>query len=206
MLKMGCDDAESLTGIQSEVDRLTRLVGDLLLLAQAESGKMPLSRQPIALDTTVLEVFGQSQVLAKEKIQLRLGEIDQVQVCGDEDRLKQVFFNLIGNAIKYSPNNGLVSIGIGKFGNLARVTVSDTGPGIPSEDLPHIFDRFYRGEKSRLRSKDGKGFGLGLSIAYWIVRNHDGRIEVDSQVGQGTTFTVWLPLSTENDCVDQDSY
>ncbi len=194
MLKMGCDDEKSLTGIQSEVDRFTRLVGDLLLLAQAESGKMPLSRQPIALDTTVLEVFGQSQVLAKEKIQLRLGEIDQVQVCGDEDRLKQVFFNLIGNAIKYSPNNGLVSIGIGKFGNLARVTVSDTGPGIPSEDLPHIFDRFYRGEKSRLRSKDGKGFGLGLSIAYWIVRNHDGRIEVDSQVGQGTTFTVWLPL------------
>lgn len=206
MLKMGCDDAESLTGIQSEVDRLTRLVGDLLLLAQAESGKMPLNRQPIALDTTVLDVFGQSQVLAKEKVQLRLGEIDQVQVCGDEDRLKQVFFNLIGNAIKYSPQDGLVSVGIGKFGNLARVTVSDTGTGIPPEDLPHIFDRFYRGEKSRLRSKDGKGFGLGLSIAYWIVRNHDGRIEVDSQVGQGTTFTVWLPLSTDKDCVDPESY
>ena len=99
-----------------------------------------------------------------------------------------------------------VSDEIGKFGNLARVTVSDTGTGIPPEDLPHIFDRFYRGEKSRLRSKDGKGFGLGLSIAYWIVRNHDGRIEVDSQVGQGTTFTVWLPLSTDKDCVDPESY
>ena len=67
--------------------------------------------------------------------------------------------------------------------------------GIPAEDLPHVFERFYRGEKSRTRSKDGKGFGLGLSIAFWIVRNHDGRIEVDSKEGQGTTFCVWLPLA-----------
>ena len=206
MLKMGCEDAESLTGIQSEVDRLTRLVGDLLLLAQAESGKMPLNRQPIALDTTVLDVYGQAHVLAKDKVKLRMGEIDQIQVCGDEDRLKQVFINLIGNAIKYSPQGGLVSVGIGKFENLARITISDTGPGIPAEDLPHIFDRFYRGEKSRLRTKDGKGFGLGLSIAYWIVRNHDGRIEVDSQVGEGTTFTVWLPLSTAEECEEFEPY
>ena len=206
MLKMGCEDAESLTGIQSEVDRLTRLVGDLLLLAQAESGKMPLNRQPIALDTTVLDVYGQAHVLAKDKVKLRMGEIDQIQVCGDEDRLKQVFINLIGNAIKYSPQGGLVSVGIGKFENLARITISDTGPGIPAEDLPHIFDRFYRGEKSRLRTKDGKGFGLGLSIAYWIVRNHDGRIEVDSQVGEGTPFTVWLPLSTAEECEEFEPY
>ena len=167
---------------------------------------MPLNRQPIALDTIVLDVYGQAQVLAKEKVQLRLGEIDQIQVCGDEDRLKQVFFNLIGNAIKYTPQDGMVNLGIGKFGNLARVTVSDTGPGIPPEDLPHIFDRFYRGEKSRLRTKDGKGFGLGLSIAYWIVRNHDGRIDVDSRLDKGTTFAVWLPLSTNEDCDELDTF
>jgi len=72
--------------------------------------------------------------------------------------------------------------------------VTDSGPGIPAQDIPHIFERFYRGEKSRTRSRDGGGFGLGLSIAYWIVHNHGGRIEVDSKVGNGTTFCVWLPV------------
>jgi signal transduction histidine kinase len=81
------------------------------------------------------------------------------------------------------------------------VTISDSGPGIQAEDLPHIFERFYRGEKSRTRQKDGKGYGLGLSIAYWIVRNHGGQIDVDSRQGKGTTFTVWLPLA-QGSCVD----
>ncbi|UCH61010.1 MAG: hypothetical protein JSV61_05880, partial [Anaerolineales bacterium] len=92
--------------------------------------------------------------------------------------------------------------GLGKKDDYARITVSDNGPGIPKEDLPHIFERFYRGEKARTRQKGGKGFGLGLSIAYWIVRNHGGRIEVDSLNGVGTTFCVWLPLR-ENGC-DED--
>lgn len=195
MRKLGCLDDESLRGIEDEVDRMTRLVGDLLLLAQAESGKIPMTRQLVELDTLVLEVMNQMSVLTRDRQQLRLGEIDQVLVCGDRDRLKQVLVNLVGNAINYSPPDGEIVIGLGKAQNQARLTVSDNGPGIPPEDLPHIFERFYRGEKSRTRSKDGKGFGLGLSIAYWIVRNHDGRIEVDSKVGVGTTFCVWLPLA-----------
>jgi signal transduction histidine kinase len=85
---------------------------------------------------------------------------------------------------------------LGKSGNQARLTISDNGPGIPPQDLPHIFERFYRGEKARTRSKD-KGFGLGLSIAYWIVRAHAGRIDVDSTEGQGTTFIIWLPLAAQ---------
>ena len=83
----------------------------------------------------------------------------------------------------------------------AKLTVSDDGPGIPEEDLPHIFERFYRGEKSRTRQRDGKGFGLGLSIAYWIVRNHGGMIEVSSVEGERTIFTVWLPLA-QGECKD----
>ena len=138
-------------------------------------------------------------VLARDKLQLRLGEMDQVLVCGDQDRLKQVLVNLIGNAINYTPSGGVVTIDLGKASNQAKLTIHDTGPGIPTEDLPHVFERFYRGEKSRTRSKDGKGFGLGLSIAYWIVRNHGGRIEVESIEGQGTTFCTWLPLA-EDDC------
>lgn len=192
-------DDESMDSIQSEVDRLTRLVGDLLLLAQAESGKLTLAKTMVELDSLVLEALSQMSVLSKDRLRLTLGEIDQVLVCGDEDRLKQVLVNLIGNAIQYTPVGGEVIVGLGKEGNRARITVSDNGPGIPKEDLPHIFERFYRGEKSRTRSRDGKGFGLGLSIAYWIVRNHEGQIEVSSSPGGGTTFCVWLPLA-ESGC------
>ncbi len=192
-------DEESLVTIEDEVDRLTRMVGDLLLLAQAESGKIPLAHEVVELDTLLLEVFNQMQVLAKDRITLSLGNMDQVLVCGDRDRLKQVIVNLVGNSINYTSRGGEVVVGLGKVEDRAQLTVSDNGPGISPEDLPHIFERFYRGEKSRTRQKDGKGFGLGLSIAYWIVRNHGGRIEVNSVVGKGSTFCVWLPLA-EGDC------
>jgi signal transduction histidine kinase len=195
MRRMDCTDDESMSGIENEVDRLTRLVGDLLLLAQAESGKLPLANDIVELDTLLLEVFNQMRVLAKDRVGLQLGEIDQVLVCGDNDRLKQVLVNLIGTAIKYTPEGGEIVVGLGKVERRARLTVSDDGPGIPPEDLPHIFERFYRGEKSRTRSREGKGFGLGLSIAYWIVRNHGGQIDVSSQEEKGTTFCVWLPLA-----------
>jgi signal transduction histidine kinase len=192
-------DEESLETIEDEVDRLTRMVGDLLLLAQAESGKIPLAHEVVELDTLLLEVLNQMAVLTRDRIMLSLGNIDQVLVCGDRDRLKQVIVNLIGNSINYTPKGGEIVVGLGKVSDRAQLTVTDNGPGIPPEDLPHIFERFYRGEKSRTRQKDGKGFGLGLSIAYWIVRNHGGRIEVNSAVGQGTTFCVWLPLA-QGDC------
>jgi two-component system OmpR family sensor kinase len=188
-------DEESLETIEDEVDRLTRMVGDLLLLAQAESGKIPLAHEVVELDTLLLEALNQMQVLARDRVQLSLGNIDQVLVCGDRDRLKQVLVNLIGNSINYTPKGGEIVVGLGKVSDRAQLTVTDNGPGIPPEDLPHIFERFYRGEKSRTRQKDGKGFGLGLSIAYWIVRNHGGRIEVNTAVGKGTTFCVWLPLA-----------
>jgi len=199
MRRIGEMDDELVCGIEDEVERLTRLVGDVLLLAQAESGRLPLDRRLVEMDTLVLEVLGQMRVLARDRLNLQLGEIDQVLVCGDRDRLKQVLVNLVGNAINYTPLGGEVVVGLGKVGDQGHLTIRDTGPGIPAEDQPYIFERFYRGEKSRTRSRDGKGFGLGLSIAYWIVRNHDGRIEVDSAEGRGTTFAVWLPLAGK-DC------
>ncbi len=203
MRRIDTVDYESIESIESEVDRLTRLVGDLMLLAQAESGKLPLARHVIELDTLVLEVMQQMKVFARGKVQLKLGDIDQVLVCGDQDKLKQVLVNLISNAINYTPSEGEVVVGVGKIGERARITVRDNGPGIPEKDLPYIFDRFYRGEKSRTRPKQGKGFGLGLSIAYWIVRNHNGSIDVDSKVGEGSTFRVWLPLAVNN-CEEEE--
>jgi signal transduction histidine kinase len=186
-------DAESLDSIEDEADRLTRLVGDLLLEAQVESGNLPLHFSPVELDTLLLEVFREMRILARSRVRLKLPEIDQVMVNGDRDRLKQVFINLVSNAIKYTPQGGEVTLSLARVGENARLVVRDTGQGIPAEDLPHIFERFYRAEKSRSRSRVG-GFGLGLSIANWIIDRHGGQIEVDSMEGKGTTFCIFLPI------------
>ncbi|MBI5841706.1 MAG: HAMP domain-containing protein [Chloroflexi bacterium] len=195
MRRMKEVDEESLTSIDQEAGRLTRLVGGLLMLAQAESGKLTLNLKPVELDMLLTEVFQQMHILAGMKVHVHLNEIDQVQVKGDRDRLKQVLLNLVANAIQYTPAGGDVFLSLTIVKDQARIIVRDTGPGIPAEDLPHIFERFYRAEKSRTRSKVG-GFGLGLSIAHWIVEHHGGKIEVDSKEGKGTTFAIWLPLAS----------
>jgi len=197
MRKVGIEDEQSLHSIELEVDRLARLVEDLLILAQAESGKLPMDRRRVEMDTLLLEVFSQAHVLAADRVRLEIGQIDQVLVCGDRDRLKQVVLNLVANAIKYTAQGGKVTVNLFKEEGQGVFSVKDTGAGISSEDLPHVFERFYRGDKSRSRGKDGAGFGLGLSIAYWIVRNHGGEIDVDSIPGQGTTVRVTMPLHQE---------
>jgi signal transduction histidine kinase len=193
MRRMKEFDAESLDSIDAESNRLTRLVTDLLLLAKAEAGQLPLTKINLPLDELLMEVFGEMRVLAGSRVRVKLAEIDQLQVNGDRDRLKQVLINLIANAIKFTPVGGEVFLSLSRAGNHAKLIVRDTGPGIPAEDLPYIFERFYRAEKSRTRSGTS-GFGLGLSIAHWIVEQHGGRIEVSSQEGKGTTFAVWIPL------------
>ena len=193
MRRMKSLDEESLTSIDQEAGRLTRLVGGLLLLAQAESGKLALNMKRVELDLLLTEVFQEMTILAGNRVHIRLNEIDQAYVNGDRDRLKQVFINLVANAVQYTPQGGEVFLSLDTIGEQARIICRDTGPGIPAEDLPHIFERFYRAEKSRTR-KETTGFGLGLSIANWIVERHGGRIEVNSQEGKGTTFAIWLPL------------
>jgi two-component system, OmpR family, sensor kinase len=196
MRKIGELDEESLRSVEGEVDRLTRMVGDLLILAQAESGRLPMNLKPVELDTVLLEVFQQMKTLAGERISIKITEIDQAQVIADRDRIKQVLLNLAGNAIQYTQPGGQVTFTLQKVATRARITINDNGPGIPAQDLPHIFERFYRGERSRKRASGSQnsGFGLGLSIAYWIIHNLNGNIEVDSKENQGTTFFVWLPL------------
>jgi signal transduction histidine kinase len=193
MRRMKSLDEESLTSIDQEAGRLTRLVGGLLLLAQAESGKLALNLRRVELDLLLTEVFQEMTILAGNKVHIRLNEIDQAYVNADRDRLKQVFINLVANAVQYTPQGGEIFLSLEKVGEHARIICRDTGPGIPAEDLPHIFERFYRAEKSRTR-RESTGFGLGLSIANWIVERHGGRIEVNSQEGKGTTFAIWLPL------------
>lgn len=191
--RMGDADQISLDAVNAEVDRMTRMVRDLLLLVQAETGKLPLAQDVVELDTLMLEVFQQAKILSNDQIQVSIGQEDQVRVIGDRDRLKQVMLNLVANALEHTDENGSVILSLARVEDHARFTVSDTGPGISKKELPHIFERFYRIDPSRKR-KDRGGAGLGLSIAYWITRSHRGRLEVASQPGKGSTFSVWLPL------------
>lgn len=196
MRKMCIGDDEILADIDGEVDRLTRMVTDLLLLAQVDAGSLPLDNRPVELDPVLLDVYEQMRVLAGDRVRVTITDIDQVVVSGDRDRLKQVILNLVGNAVQYTPQGGEVRLALRKDELLGMLTVSDNGPGIPARDLPHIFERFYRGDQSRKRNKTG-GFGLGLSIAYWIAINHGGNLKVESKEGEGTTFTLLLPLQSE---------
>jgi heavy metal sensor kinase len=193
LLRRGAADdpamrGDALAAIGDETARMRRLVNDLLLLAQADAG-LKLHLQPVELDTLLLDVYRQAQVMAGGVI-VRLGAEDQALVQGDADRLRQLLLNLVVNGLKYTPAGGEVTLGMRRNDGWVQVTVADTGIGIAAEDLPHIFERFYRADPSRGRSG---GSGLGLAIAQWIAQAHGGRIEVESTVGKGSTFTVWLP-------------
>ncbi len=185
-------DTEALEAIAEESKRMTRLVGDLLLLAQADAGELPLITQSLELDTLLLTVYEQVRVLAGENgPAVTLGRFEPVRVQADPDRLKQLLLNLASNAVKHTHAGGTVTLSVWPDGPEALMTVADTGEGIPAEDLPHVFERFYRVDKARARKQGGAG--LGLSIAQWIAEAHNGRITVTSAAGAGTTFTIRLP-------------
>ena len=179
----------SLRAIARETDRMGRLVADLLALARADSGQ-PLVREPVELDALLIEAYQQQRRLA-DGVTLTLGEIEQVEILGDADRLKQLVLNLVDNALRYTPRGGEVTLDVTGDGQWAMLRVDDTGVGIPPEHLPHIFDRFYRVDSPRTRQ--GGGTGLGLAICKWVAEAHGGRIEVVSTVDLGSTFTVYLP-------------
>lgn len=179
----------SLAAMQSEADRMARLINDLLLLAQADAG-IQLQRELVEIDAIVRDVYQEGLALA-DGVELTLDPPECTVVLGDGDRLKQLLLNLVDNAIKYTPQGGQVHLSMQRSDGWVRIDVVDTGIGIPPEDLPHIFERFYRVDKARSRKRGGTG--LGLSIARWIAEAHGGRIEVQSEVGRGSTFTVWLP-------------
>lgn len=204
--RMGGSDPASLNAIQNETDRTTRLVGDLLLLARADAGHLPIAREPIEIDALFAEIAHQTRVLASPRLEVslecpELEDEERLTVLGDADRLKQLLLNLTDNAIKHTADGGQISLHLARMDGWTRLTVADTGSGIPPQDLPHIFERFYRAEKSRWRKPDpseaspGVGAGLGLSIARWIADAHGGHIEVQSEQGKGSAFHVWLPLA-----------
>ncbi len=191
MRHFGEADPDSLEAMQSDIERMTRLVGDLLLLARADSGAIPLAFDAVELDSVLFDVYRKAARLT-DAVEVKLSVVDQVCVWGDADRLQQLILNLIDNSVKYTPAGGEVVIGLEQNSRWARISVSDTGIGIAPEHLPHIFERFYRVDQARTRIQGGSG--LGLSIARWIAEAHGGRIDVTSQVENGTTFTIDLPI------------
>ncbi|MGB9661060.1 MAG: sensor histidine kinase [Moorellaceae bacterium] len=182
-------EPEALADIASEAERMSRLVNNLLTLARADAG-FTLERQPLDIGRLLQEVVRQAPFLGRASFSHSgLSELEGKLVLGNADFLKQLFFILLDNAFKYTPPEGKVALKGTVEKQKIKITVADTGMGISPEDVPHIFERFYRGEGSRRYG----GTGLGLAIAKWIVDQHGGQIEVESQVGQGSAFTVSLP-------------
>jgi len=182
--------AESLTEVTREANRLARLVADLLALARADAG-IVLNRCPLDLDAVILEAYRTARQLAHGQ-QFVLDPFEPAAVEGNEDRLKQLLLILLDNALKYTPPGGRVTLGLRRHDRDVELIVRDTGIGIPAEDLPHVFERFYRADPAR--SRDPGGTGLGLSIAQWIVEQHEGTITLESQPGEGTTVIVRMPM------------
>jgi signal transduction histidine kinase len=178
--------------IVEEVEQLNRIVGDLTTLALADARQLRLDPRPMELNEVVRALIVQATPLAEERgVQLRPDLNGGVRVDADLVRVRQLLLILIDNALTHTPSGGEVSVGVIRQNGRAHVTVTDTGEGIPTGDLPHIFERFYRADKARTRESGGTG--LGLAIAKWIVDAHKGEIGVKSAEGKGTEVDVSLP-------------
>ena len=184
--------------INNEAARMARLVNDLLDLARIESGQLQLTQKPVDPSGVMADVYrGQLPRARAQEIELVLDAPPPPPVLGDRDPRMQIFTNLADNALTCTPGGGRVLLRVRAGQGTVEGIVSDTGPGIPAEELPRVFERFYRLDKSRVRTDDGRrGSGLGLAIVGELVAAHGGHVQVTSEVGRGTTFVVRLPQAS----------
>ena len=185
--------------ILGESDRMTKIVQDLLALSRFDAGEMQFNMAAFDLAESAVSVYEAMRLdVEKHGIDLHLAlPAVPMRVHGDRARIEQVVINILTNAVRYTPEGGNVTMELEAAGSMAEIRVRDTGIGIPEEDLPHIFDRFYRVDKARSRAMGGTG--LGLSIAYEIVKRHSGQIRIESKVGEGTTVHICLPRLKEQE-------
>ncbi len=191
-------ERERAASLLDELRRLARIVDGLTLLAKADAGQVALKLEPVRWDELVRDNFADTQILAEPHgIRVELAGCEEITVRGDRHRLRQLLLNLADNAIKYNQPQGCVTMSLRRAGDMAEFTVANSGPGIPPEVLPRVFDRFYRGDAAHSQTVDG--CGLGLSIAKWIVSAHNGTIQIESVPSKVTTVTVCLPLVRKNE-------
>ena len=184
------DRHESLAAIGRETIRMAKIVDDLLFLAEVESGELA-RQQMVELKVILMGERDRAQTIAGDR-EIVTGQQEDLVIRGDAQRLRQLLGNLVDNAIKYTPEHGTIMLSLFRDGEWARLEVADTGIGIAPENQPHIFDRFYRIDKARSRFSGSTG--LGLAIVKGIVEQHGGKVTVSSELGKGSTFTVWLKL------------
>ena len=190
------EQAMALEEALQQVKRMADLVDSLLTLARADEGRFEVYREPIELGPLAAEVVETARLLAEEAgLTVEAPVIDNAEVLGDVTRLRQLFLNLVTNAIKYTPRGGTVTLALERGETDVHFTVRDTGIGIAAADLPYIFDRFWRADRVRSRASERGGFGLGLAISQWIAQAHSGALDVQSRLGRGSTFMVTLPLA-----------
>jgi heavy metal sensor kinase len=176
-----------------EINRIIIIAENLLLISRFESKVVKLNPQQIILNNLLSDIINDIRIIALEKnIKIDLSMQKNVIINCDQNQIKSLFLNLIDNAIKYTDKNGIIKFSLTKVNNFAKIEITDSGIGIPEDDLPYIFDRFYRTLRSNNKEK---GFGLGLSIAKSIVDMHHGKIQVSSKYNKGTTVTIQLPFS-----------
>jgi len=189
-------DPETLQVMLAQSERLGRLVDQLLDLSRLESGDVPLLREPVELGPLVAQVISEIEVArADRRVQLvERVPADVPAVLADRERVHQVLFNLLDNAVRFTPTGGHVTVTASRHNGSVDVAVADTGPGIAAEHLPRLFERFYRVDEAR--SRDDGGTGIGLAIARSVVEAHGGRIWAESHPGHGSTFTFELPAAT----------
>jgi len=187
-------DAEELALLHQETRLLNRLIEDLRTLSLADAGQLNLRKEPVRLDALAVQVVDRLRLHAEEKEMSLTADVadDTPTVLADSERLTQVLTNLVHNALRYTPAGTRIVVATRSAPGGAEVSVSDDGPGIPSESLSKLFDRFWRAEKSRSRATGGSG--LGLAVVKQLVETHDGHISVHSAPGQGTRFTIFLPF------------
>jgi heavy metal sensor kinase len=188
-------ERERAASLLDELRRLARIVDGLTLLAKADAGQITLTLEPVRLDELVRDNFADAQILAEPQgIRVELAACEEITVRGDRHRLRQLLLNLADNAVKYNQPQGRVTISLRRAGGTAEFTIANSGPGIPPELLPRVFDRFFRGDPAHSPAVDG--CGLGLSIVQWIVSAHNGTIKIESALEKPTTVTVRLPLDS----------
>ena len=192
------DYRKALETISQESDYMSSVIGKLLFLARSDAGKEQLSFEDVDIKELITGLSANIEALAQDKgIKFTVDAKETLTVSGDKVKLRQLFINILENAVRYTPADGNIAVSLVQKDANAVVSIADTGIGIPPEHLPHIFERFYRVDKARARA-DG-GVGLGLAIAKIIAESHKGTIAVASEVGKGTTFTISIPLKGPED-------